>query len=361
MEPVTAATTAIGEAAVAAAEGAAQVAPAATAAVEASVAAGASGAAAGTAEAAGQAAANASFVTNLVHDVSTEGHSDAFENLAKNAVPAAPGQAPWETNSAPAGASEPAASAEQGAPELSRGAQIASIEASLREGEAKYETLIQSGASKEDIAAAEQNLGALEQQRNGLRPQAEPSPTPEADKPAGAPEPAEPASPDSTADTVDPNPQPEKPDKNLPIADRLSSAKSVRDAAEEALDKAYEGGASVEEIRNFERTFRKAESQYRDIQAESDRTYADQRLSSMEQRLNIAFEAKLTQVIETIARNNTEAFTAFKKYVDEQDPKKKEPLWVKVLIILAAVGKELFKGADVGETIQQPAGAARRQ
>ncbi len=66
------------------------------------------------------------------------------------------------------------------------------------------------------------------------------------------------------------------------------------------------------------------------------------------------------QVIEAIGKNNTEAFSEFKKYVDEQDPKKKEALWVKILIILAIVGKEFLVGSGVSETVKQGTTAQRR-
>lgn len=66
------------------------------------------------------------------------------------------------------------------------------------------------------------------------------------------------------------------------------------------------------------------------------------------------------QVIEAIGKNNTEAFSEFKEYVDEKDPKKKEALWVKILVILAAVGKELLVGSGVSETVQQGTTPKRR-
>lgn len=84
------------------------------------------------------------------------------------------------------------------------------------------------------------------------------------------------------------------------------------------------------------------------------------KLSLSNAELRQAIQDMGRQVIEAIGKNNTEAFSEFKKYVDEQDPKKKEALWVKILIILATVGKEFLVGSGVSETIQQGTTSQRR-
>lgn len=363
------------------AESAAQTAPAVAAAAEGAASAGATGVEVvaegaasttqeGTAAAAGQ--ANAGLAASLEQTSSAAGAGAGINELAwgKSEPPGTTGakvdsnqlvepigvsEPGRDSAGGPAGAGTAEAPTEQGAPELSREAQIASIEASLKVGEAELEALVRSGASKEDIAATEQKLGALEQQRNGLRPQAEPLPSTEADKPAGEPEPVEPASPDSAL-------QPENPDKNLPIADRLSSAKSIRDAAEKALD-SY-SGTDVNELRELEQTFRKAESQYRDTQAESDRTYADQRLSSMEQRLTKAFEAQfgnLSEAMRTQRAEYEESVRNLALAIKAKTKKEEEGFLIKALAALGIAAVELFKGSGVGETIQQGTTAQRRQ
>lgn len=84
------------------------------------------------------------------------------------------------------------------------------------------------------------------------------------------------------------------------------------------------------------------------------------KLSLSNVELRQAIQDMGRQVIEAIGKNNTEAFSKFKEYVDEKEPKKKEALWVKILVILAAVGKEFLVGSGVGGTIQQGTTSQRR-
>lgn len=148
--------------------------------------------------------------------------------------------------------------------------------------------------------------------------------------------------------------------ENLSIADRLTSARSIRDVAEQALD-SY-AGTDLNEYKALEQNFRKAESSYRDLQAESDRSLTEQRLISTNEQIARLLQAntELRQTVENMGKNFGAEIKRIMEYIDEKDPDKKKNLKKLILeiaaLLLLGVGTETMgemKGAVEDQTNQR--------
>lgn len=152
-----------------------------------------------------------------------------------------------------------------------------------------------------------------------------------ATRPAEATEPAATA----TAAEADASP-PSTAETTKQIGQSLETARSARDAAEQALD-TYTGN-DLNEYRQLEQALRRTDSEYRGLQAERDSALTEQRLSRMEADISrlVASNRELQDVVRSMAN-----------YVKEEDPEKKKAL-AKILIeVIGAIGlSSVLEAAD---------------
>lgn len=122
--------------------------------------------------------------------------------------------------------------------------------------------------------------------------------------------------------------EPPETDEDAPVGERLTTAKSRRTEAKMALREGRKNGLSQQELLKLQEEYEDAESLYRDTQAESDRSYADQRVASIQEKLdvalrsNAALEARLSQTEQRMA----EAIEALIKLINAKTEEERKSL-----------------------------------